>query len=291
MEFFNFIQKDKQGNISFYLPKIPDSNNITASVFKPSGAEDGTITVTYTATSASLMSGSNPGDYSLYASQTSFLKKGEKFLVTNSTQDFGAAEFVTIKTFSTSSNLITVLRPMISEHLFGDKIASTKIKMTIPSTSTGTIGKGYKIQIDYSVGGEAQEPITLSFQVTRYLPATNLSFEHIRDIDPTLGKKIPSGFQFEELKAITWNALLTRVSANYSPGSLVGTVDLTLPHAYYVKMVIFESAGKDYEDQRMLMAERFENEFKQALAACAFDEKQNGDSSGQYLQQMRLVRV
>ena len=291
MEFFNFIQKDKQGSFICYLPKIPDATSITASIYQPSGTEDGTATVTYTATTASLMSGSQPGDYILYASSTSFLKRGDKFIVTNTSQDIGTVEFVTIKSFNTTSNTVTTSRQILLEHLYGDIIGSSKLKITIPSSKTGTIGKGYRVQISYNVGGEAQDPITVPFQVTRYLPISNLTIEHLRDLDPTLAKKIPSGFNFEEVKSFTWNAVLSRVAANYSPGALVGTIDLTLPHSYYVKMIMFESAGVDYDSQRELMATRFDIELKHALAASTFDENQDGNANESYVQKIQLYRV
>lgn len=85
--------------------------------------------------------------------------------------------------------------------------------------------------------------------------------------------------------------LLQRLAANYDPGALVGTVNFTVAHAYLILMIIYETAGSDFEQQRIVMAERFEKEFVSACASAAYDEKQTGNTNNILLQKIVLKRV
>ena len=286
-----FLTFNQTGQFHIHLPRRPDSGSVTASLYDPSGALLGTASVTIDNATSSVNAAATVGATSLNIGSTTNFRVGHRYLVGNSDPEEYSAEFVTIK--SKTTNTVTLLRPLMFDHSSGDPFAGTQVDMTVSSSLLGTIGQGYRVAIDYRVSGSAQPTQHHAFDVVRYYPVTNLNIETLRDLDPTLTKKVPSGTSFEDLRTQTWEMICNRIRANYSPGSLVGACILTQAHAYLIRSIMAEIAGPDYIEYRNLMAQRFEEEFKVAMSAATFDADQDGATNGpldKYRVVMKLAR-
>ena len=274
-----------------HLPRRPDSGTVTASLYSPSGNYLGVAAVTIDNATSSVNAAANVGALTLNIGSATNFRVGHRYVVGNSDPDDYTAEKVTVK--SKSNNTITLLRPMLFDHASGDPIGGSQIDITVTGSYNNVIGDGYRIHVDYHVSGSAQPTIVESYDVVRYEPISRLNEETMRDLDPTLTKKLPSGIAFEELRTRTWAMIVQRIKAQYSAGSLVSSGDLTTAHSYMVRMVIAEAAGPDYLEYRTLMAQRFEEEFKVALAAATMDHEQDGATDGpldKFRTQIKLVR-
>lgn len=291
MQGTNFVLLNTGGSFHVHLPRKPDAGTVTASFYLPSGTSNGTGSISVPTASSTVNAAANIGALSLNVGSTTNFKVGHRYIVGNSDPDEYTAEHITVK--SKTSNTITLLRPLMFDHASGDTIASSQVNITVSAAQASELGMGHRVELSYQVSGSAQPVVVDTFSVTRYLPISHLNIETLRDLDPTLTKKIPSGTSFNDLMEQTWNMVLNRVAINYSPGSLVGTINLTVPHAFLVRMTLAEIAGPDFLEYRNLMAQRFQEELNFALGSCVFDADQDGSTNGRndkYVRQMVIVR-
>jgi hypothetical protein len=289
MNIYQFIEKNQGGSIWFDLPRIGDLGSVTASVYSNTGNDLGSSTVVEYFTSSSLSTAAAAGTNTLTLVSSTGFKVGDMIYVTNTDRTIEASEAVSIK--SISGNILTLQRPLTTPQASGNIVAKSRIKITITAAQAANIGKNYVIKINYKTLTEDQPTLFQSFTVSKYLPISNLTMNDLSSIDSTVYKKFPSTFDFQKTKEITWGMLLQRLAANYDPGGLVGTINFTVAHAYLILMVIYETAGPDYDQQRLVMAERFEKEFISACASAAYDEKQTGSTNNILLQKIVLRRV
>lgn len=292
MQPLSFLLYNASGSFHIHLPRKPDTGSVTASLYLPSGTSNGTGSITLDAASSSVNAAANAGATSLNIGSTTTFKVGHRYIVGNTDPDDYSAEHLTIK--SKTTNTIRLMRPLLWDHAANDPIVSSQVDIALTPAQTSEIGKGHRVEIAYKVSGSQQATFVDSFTVSKYLPISHINIETLRDLDPTLSKKIPSGLSWEDLKTQSWEMLLNRIELNYSAGSLVGTVNLTQPHAYLIRMLLAELAGPDYIEYRNLMAQRFDEELKYALGACVFDIDQDGSTTGKndtYIQKLRIVRV
>jgi hypothetical protein len=291
MEPIKFLRYNQAGGFHIHLPQRPDSGTVTASLYLPNGASNGTGSVTIDNASSTVSNAATYGATTLNIGSTTNFKIGHKYIVGNADPENYTAEVVHVK--SKTTNTITLLRPLLFDHSSGDSIGGSQIDIRLTSAQTSVLGKGHRVEISYSVSGSAQPVLTEDFSVTRYYPISLLTTETIRDFDPTLSKKLPTGVSFEDLKNQTWSMILNRIGANYSAGSLVGTFDLTVAHQYLVRAIIAEGAGPDQQETARLYRERFQEEFNTVMAASTFDQNQDGitnQANDKYFKMIRLVR-
>lgn len=289
MNIYQFIEKDQGGSIWIDLPRIGDLGSVTASVYSNTGNALGVSTVVEYFTSSSISVAAAAGVNTLTLVNSTGLKVGDMLYLTNTDRTIEASEAVSIK--SISGNILTLQRPITTPQASGNIVAKSRIKVTITAAQAANIGKNYVVKLNYSVLGEKQPTLFHSFTVSKYLPISNLTLLDLSSIDSTVYKKFPSTFDFQKTRELTWGMLLQRLAANYDPGALVGTVNFTVAHAYLILMIIYETAGSDFEQQRIVMAERFEKEFVSACASAAYDEKQTGNTNNILLQKIVLKRV
>lgn len=292
MQPLSFLLYNASGSFHIHLPQKADAGSVTASLYLPSGTSNGTASVTLEVASSSVNAAATAGATTLNIGSTTNFKVGHRYIVGNTDPDDYSAEHLTIK--SKTTNTIRLMRPLLWDHAANDPIVSSQINLDITPAQTSEIGKGHRVEISYRVSGSVQPVHVESFTVSRYTPISHINIETLRDLDPTLSKKIPSGLSWEDFKTQSWEMLLNRIELNYSAGSLVGTVNLTQPHAYMIRMLLAELAGVDYIEYRNLMAQRFDEELKYALGACVFDADQDGSTTGKndkYVQKLRIIRV
>lgn len=288
---YPFLLFNQTQQFHVHLPRRPDTGSVTASFYDPSGAYLGLGTVTLDNASSSVNAAANIGATSLNIGSTTNFKVGHRYVIGNSDPEDYTAEFITIK--SKTTNTITLLRPLFFDHASGDQIAGSRVDITVSSSLLGTIGAGYRVHVDFSTSGSVQPTQVHSFDVVRFMPTSHVHMETLRDLDPTLTKKMTNGVSFEDFRLQTWEMICSRIRANYNVGSLVGSAVLTTAHAYLMRAVIAETAGPDYEDYRNLMWRRFEEEFKAVMAGCTFDADQDGATNGpldKYRIVMKMVR-
>lgn len=287
----NFMLYNVGGSFHCHLPQKPDTGSVTASLYLPSGGSNGTGSVSVESVSSSVNAAATAGATTLNVGSTTNFKVGHRYIVGNADPDDYSAEFLTIK--SKTTNSIRLMRPLLWDHANGDPLVSSQVEISLTAAQCNTIGAGHRVEVSYRVSGSVQPVHVEAFTVARYMPISHLNIETLRDLDPTLSKKIPSGISFEDFKSQTWEMVLNRIAINYSPGSLVGTVVLTQPHAYFCRMTLAELAGPDYLDYRNLMAQRFDEELKFALGSAVVDMDQDGSTNGpgdKYVRQMKIVR-
>ena len=291
MQPLNFLLYNASGSFHVHLPQKADAGSVTASFYLPSGGSNGTGSITLDTASSTVNAAANAGAISLNVGSTTNFKVGHRYIVGNTDPDDYSAEFLTIK--SKTTNTIRLMRPLLWDHAANDPLVSSQVNIDLAPAQTLEIGAGHRVEISYKVSGSVQPIHVEAFTVARYMPISHLNIETLRDFDPTLSKKIPSGLSWEDLKTQSWEMLLNRIAINYSPGSLVGTVILTQAHAYLCRMLLAELAGPDYMEYRNLMAQRFDEELKFALGACVFDANQDGSTNGKndrYIHQMKIIR-
>jgi hypothetical protein len=181
-------------------------------------------------------------------------------------------EFVTIK--SLSSLTATLVRPVIRAHDTGCAFQSTDVTSAIAAISTA--GIGYWLRIAYEVSTVDQDPIDWPLSVTRFTPTTRVTVESVRDLDPSLTKRFPEGIWFPAIVKRAFEMLIRRLGPRVPPGGVIGTVDLTEAHGYFIRELLAEIAGDPQEGYRKLMAERASEELDAALSNLKIDSDQDG---------------
>lgn len=283
-----FVQLNFGGTITIDLPVVPDSGTVTGSVFSPAGAELGSASVAVQTFSTTTTAAANPGVLQLTLSSSAGAVLGQQYLL-DGPEALGG-ETVTLKAISGST--ATLLRPTLSAHPVGASFQSSRATFTIPAAYAASVGRHYRLKVDCTSEAVEQPSIFVTFDVTRYNPVSFLNAESLRDLDPTLAAKIKVGTSLAQLKERTWSMILARIAQNYSPGSLVGSIDLTTAHQYLIRSELALIAGAEFQDYRDKLAQRFQEEFEASLGAAAFDNNQDGAlaSNEGYLQSIYLSR-
>mgnify|MGYP006959990976 CR=1 FL=1 len=283
-----FVQKDFGGSFSINLPTSPDSGSVSGSVYAPGGGELGTATVTVDTFATTLATSASLGALQLTLSSGAGASPWAQYLVDGPESQGG--EMVTFKAVSGST--ATLLRPLIIAHSSGATVAGVKATVSISAAQAATLGRHHRVKLSYLSSGVEQEPLTVTFDVTRYSLVSNLNLESLRDLDPTLTKKIPAGTSWIQLKESTWRMILNRVAQNFAPGALVGTIDLTDAHGFLVRSELALNAGAEFQEQRDKLTQRFQEELDATLGAAAFDNNQDGVIAANegFLHSIRLSR-
>lgn len=283
-----FILKDFGGSFSINLPRTPDTGTVTGSLYTPGGGELGAASVTVDTFSTTLAASASLGALQLTLSSSAGASTWNQYLLDGPESQGG--EMVTLKAVSGST--ATLLRPLLLSHASGATLGGVKVTIGVSAAQAATIGRHHRVKLSYQSSGADQEPVFLSFDVTRYSLQSNLNAESLRNLDPTLSKKIPAGTDLNQLKESTWRMILNRVAQNYAPGALVGTIDLTDVHALLIRSELALIAGAEFQEYRDKLAQRFQEELDACLGAAAFDNNQDGAvaSNEGFLHSIRLSR-
>ncbi len=285
-----FLQLNRGGTIAFDLPQRPDANTYVTTIYNPAGGiVAATASVVLVDVNTGITTAVGRGSSSLSVDSATSMSVGARLLLDGSEDNGG--ERVTVK--SVSGSTVALLRPLLFVHPSGSQLQSTRLTVTLSGSQCTAVGRSYRGETVYQVNGQDQPPHVFSFDVTRYNPMSSIDVESMRDLDPNLTNKLPIGFSWKALRDKTWNMVLTRVGASLDPGAIVGTLDLTVPHQFAIRMTLFEDAGSEFREQRDLMAQRFGEELEACLATQTVDTNQDGviASNEAWRRTIKLVRA
>lgn len=267
-----WAQLDTAKTLTVDLPRRPSAAG-TFRVLRPSGTEAqasaaATLDAVNTTASAAV-----EGASSLTLSDATGVAVGRRYLLAG--PEASGGEFVTVK--SISGTAVGLVRRTLRAHDAGATFQSTRVSLAIDAATPTPTGRAWRVEYTWPAG-DAQPRFVLPFDVTRYAPASYLSAEDLRELDPVLAKRLATGTWLPGVIDTAWDMLLRHVAQKAAPGAFVGIVDLTTAHGYLVRALLAETAGSDdatvaYRDD---MRARAAQERDAALAACAYDEAQMG---------------
>jgi hypothetical protein len=267
-----FAQLSTDTTFTVDLPERPSSTP-TFTVVGPSGtAVQASGNTSLDGVNTTLSGAAAAGAQAVAVTSATGVAAGERFLLAGAEDDGG--EWVTCK--SVSATTVTLVRPLRTAKASGATFQSTTVSCAVTGTNIAAVGRHYRLEITYAVASVTQAKLIVPFDVTRYVPASYLTLEDVADIDPLVARRLAAGTWWPALRERVWEMLLRRCAARTVPGSLVGVIDLTTAHAYLVREVVAELAGKDHADQRTLMAARFQEEFDLVMGSTSIDSDQDG---------------
>lgn len=280
------IQYNQAGTIAVYLPARVDASP-TATVYTPEGAvSESSVTVTRDTVDTTCSASVALGAQSVTVTSATGVTVGRRYLLGGAESDGG--EQVTVK--SVTGTTVTLVRPVILARASG--VAFQGNRVTLPIAAKTTCGRGYRADIAYAISTVAQPGWIVPFAVTRYAMTSACTVESVRTLDPNLTKRLPAGLWWPDIVATAWDILQSRISQLTEPGSMVGTLDLTIAHGYLVRELLAEIAGDDFEKARELFATRCKQEYEAVMAASKFDADQDGvpDKSARWGRHITMVR-
>lgn len=257
------------------LPQRADATP-TFVVKTPSGGTvQSSASVTLASCNTTLNGAVSAGASSVVVTSASGITAGRKYLIGGA--ESAGGEFVTVK--SVSGTTVTLVRPLRLGRASGVAFQSTRVEMAVSSSTPSAVGRHWRAEITWAVSSASQDTYEVPFDVTRYSPQTSLRADDIVDFDPVLAKRLPAGTWVPALIDVAWDMILRRLAQTKDPGSLMGAIDLTTPHAYLVRKLIAETgattAGELKEYAEMLAVE-FQKELEITLASAAVDDDQDG---------------
>jgi hypothetical protein len=286
-----WVRYNQARSLELYAPAVPDAAGSFVVVDCYGGAVQAATAADYTPTATTLGAVAPAGSRTLTLASTAGLVAGRDYLLGGPESEGG--EFVKVKSVD-SGAVVSIVRAVRRNRAVGAALASTRV--LFPVAAIASPGRGYRIEWTWASGGEAQPVVDIPFDVTRYAPVTFTTFESVRALDALASKRVPEGAWTPEVLATAWTMLLRRVAAKISPGGVVGTVDLSIPHAYLTLVVMLEPGAGEDETAALIarLEKRFTQELDAALASLPTDDNQDGDSrtgeSGWGTRTIRIIR-
>lgn len=280
-----FVQLNGTGTLHYDHPSRPSGAG-TAVVRDLSGGELESITPTLDAVETTLTAATTPGATSATLISASGVAAGRRYFIDGAEASGGEA----VTVLSVAPGVVTTVRRMQRAHGIGASFEGSRLSFAVTSRSTNYPARNVRVEWTHPDTGDV---IAIPFDVTRYAPLSTLTVEDLVDDDPQLLKRIATGEYLPARIARAWEILTRHIAQNYKPGGLVGALDLTTAHAYLVRALIQEGAGKGDEAVRQLedLRTRYAQERDAVLGAAAYDEQQTGRArNGQMGRVIRLVR-
>jgi hypothetical protein len=267
----HFVPLSQAYVLAVDLPQRADATPTWAAL-GPGGGSLLTGTVTMGTVNTTLNGATAAGATSLVVASATGIAAGSRYLV-GGAEDSGG-EFITVK--SIASTTITPVRPLRLAHATGVGFQSTRVTLSLTTAASPSVGRHYRVAITWALSSVTQPPAVVAYDVVRFYPLTSLSLDRVLDADPLFAKRLSAGAWWPSLRDDAWDELLERVAAKKDPGSIVGTLDLTEPHRYLVRVRAAETAGPEFDQYRQTMAQRFLETLDAALGAHALDDNQDG---------------
>lgn len=279
-----WVQLAGTGSLTYDAPSRPTGAG-TAVVRDLHGGALETVTPVLDSVSTTLSAAAAAGAASLSVTSGTGLAAGRRYFVDGAEAEGGEA----LTALAVSGTTVTTVRRMQRAHASGATFRATRLTFAITAASTQNPGRNLRVEWTSPEG----LVVAIPFDVTRYAPVSALTVEDLVDDDPQLLRRVAAGEHLPARIARAWDILLKHIAQNYAPGGLTGAVDLTVAHAYLVRALLQEGAGKSDEAVRQLedLRKRYENERDNALGAAAYDAQQTGNAAnGQHRRMIRLVR-
>lgn len=267
-----FAQLSTATTLTVDLEERPDAG-ATFVVYNPQGGEaQASAAATIDAVSTTLAAAAQAGAMALSVASATGITVGRRYLVGGA--ESAGGERVTVR--AVAGTTVTLVRPLRYARASAAAFQSTRVELAVTGSNVATVGRHWRAEVTYTVSTAARSKAVVPFDVVRYVPIELLSLEDVRALDPLIAKRLAEGAWWPDLKAAAWDQLLHRVAAKVDPGALVGTVNLTVPLGYLIRTLVAETAGRDHEPTRALLARRFGEELDAALGAHAVDDDQDG---------------
>lgn len=285
-----WLQKSVGGTLfTDELDERPDASP-TFSVLSPSGGSLATGTGTVDAVSTTLNGAVAAGATTVVVASAASIFVGRRYRIGGAESVGG--EVVTVKSIATTT--ITLVRPLVRAAASGATFDSSRISITVTAAACATIGRHHRIEITYLVGAVARPTLTIPFDVTRYGLKSGLTFEHVRDLDPLIAKRMGAGMWWPAIREASYTMILTRIAAKVDPGGLVGTIELQMPHAYAAMALILDALGSSDEEtaRKTWVYEKLQSELDATLGAAAIDANQDGavTANEQWFRSIPVIR-
>lgn len=269
------LQFEQAAVVAVDLPQRADATPAFVVYNGSGGTALSSTSVTMDAVDTTLNGALSAGATTAVLTSVSGVTAGRRYLMGGS-EDAGG-EFVTVKSLSGST--ATLVRPLRYAHATASAFQSTRVTCAVTADTVATIGRHYRLEVTWAVSTVTQPAWVLSFDVTRYAArSTVTSLEDVAAGDPLLGKRLPAGLWWPDLRDAAWDEITDRVAAKVDPGALVSGTALSRAHRYLCRVLIAETGGPDWSDYRDRMAQRVNEIFDGSLAATAVDDDQDGAS-------------
>lgn len=280
---YNILSSKTNQTIKHNMQKFYTA--LTASAYSPGGAS-----VSVTMSSSSLNSGVvvniTPGDREFTVDSVSGLKLNNSYVLKNNYYE----QLFSIKQIDGPKKVITPNRAIEQIFASGSVLFDPIVTFTIPDSQLHQLG--YRLELSYlDFNGERQYE-SIPFNAIPYSLKTDLTLEDVAALDPLIHAKLTDSTNFERLKQATWDIIVARVHSNIKLGTLVGTINLTIPHGFLLRSEIALSAGPDYVENRNQLAKRFEEELNSILNSVqTFGNDTGQTSQRQWAQTIRIARA
>ena len=269
-----FVEVDRATTLSIDLPRRPSAAGTYVVADRRGGVVQASAAASLDAVSTTLSASADAGALSVTVTSATGITVGRRYLLAGS-EDAGG-EVVTVR--SVASTTVTLARRLLSARASGVSFASSRVSFALPAIASPE--RAYRVEYTYP-GADDRPGVAVPFDVTRWTPVTSLTLEDVRDIDPLVVKRLPAGLWLPALRDDAWEMLCRHIATRIDPGSVVGTVDLTVAHGYLVRALLAESAGDGPEVSayRERMARRYAEERDGVLGTLAVDRGQDGSAT------------
>lgn len=260
----NYLQYNKTGSLTVYLPNKPDSNSLTGSILSANGALMSSASLAWANVNTFITSPANKGVMSCSVASATGIVGKEVYWI----------EDEEIRISSISGSNITFLRPLSQNHPISSSFFSGKVTATIPPISI--IGRNFQLNIDYKSGSLVQNSVQSIFDVSRYSVKSGLTERTLFAAVPTLMKEWPSGILFSEVRDSSWDWILDRLQSRTPAAGLAGALDLTRLHTIAFRLFLLEMGTGITGDEYKELLKVFDAEFDAKVPNLAVDRDGNG---------------
>lgn len=269
-----FVEANRASSISIDLPRRPSAAGTYTVADRQGGVLQASTAASLDSVNTTLSAGADAGALSVVVTSATGITVGRRYLLAGA-EDAGG-EVVTVRAISGTT--VTLARRLMQTRASGVSFASARVAFALPAIASP--GRAYRVEYSYP-GADDRPDVAVPFDVTRWTPVTSLTLEDVRDIDPLVVKRLPSGLWMPALSQEAWEMLCRHIAARIDPGAVVGTVDLTVAHGYLVRALLAESAGDGPEvtAYRERMQVRYVEERDGVLSTLAVDKGQTGAAS------------
>ncbi len=260
------------------LTRVPDASPSFRVLWSGGSVAQGATVATVDPVNTALSAAAAAGAQTLAVDSTTGIEVGRRYLL--GAPEAQGGEWVTVKSVD-SATALTLARRLRRAALDNTTLRGTRVTCAIAAATGASVAEpGLRLELTYAVALVAQPKVFVPFHVTRYVPVSWLNAEDLRDADPLFDKFCDGAMWLPGIVRQAFDRMLSRVWAKKPPGSLVGTVDLTLAHSYLTRAMVLEAnRDSDVAAHVRFLHKSFGEELDAALGQATpyqFDDDQSG---------------